>query len=128
MRTLILLLAIALPVRDAVACRCVPAGAVTGARESPIAFLGRVVHEHKRDDSYSYTVAVEGVWKGKVAATVEIEAGTAMGDCSIGRLRGERWLFITNERLRPSLCGGTQPATAAVIDEMTKAFGAPAHP
>src|SRR5262249_3182730 len=78
--------------------------------------------------SYSYTVAVEGVWKGKVAPIVEIPTGTAGGDCTMGQLRGERWLFVADDKLEIRMCGGTQPATQAVLDRIAKALGPPRRP
>jgi hypothetical protein len=142
MRTLLALVTLALPVRDAVACKCYPVELADAVDGAPVVFVGRLVHETKTpldpeackrkpadcSYSYSYTVAVEGVWKGKVAATVEIPTGTAGGDCTMGELRGERWLFVADDKLEVRMCNGTQPATPAVVDKVQKVLGPPRRP
>jgi hypothetical protein len=84
----------------------------------------------KRDPKacgYTYTVAVEAVWKGDIAATLEVATGTGWGDCSIGKLHGKRWLFVGSGALHARMCSGTQPATNAMIDRIIKKLG-DAHP
>ncbi len=79
--------------------------------------------------AYSYKVAVEGSWKGDI--TKDLELDMSQDDCSMGKLTSPRYVFFaegTAAAPRISGCNGSRPATAAVLAEMTRMFGAPARP
>jgi hypothetical protein len=132
----------AVPVHNAVACSCGRRSPVSSTPTARDAFVGKVIKETKRVVNatecakratrcryeHSYTVEVEAIWRGAPPATIEVPTGTGDGDCSIGPLEGARILFILDASGSPHLCSGTQPATDAVVAEMTRAFGPPRRP
>lgn len=145
MRAVVLLAVVALAARPAIACRCTPLGLRAAMKDAKHVFVARVVKETRQKvDSadcrahpdwcsftYAYTFAVEGTWKGDVPAEVVIDTGTNTGDCSMGRLRSDRYVIFakgTPDALQLHMCGGTRGATKALLAEMTTAFGAPKAP
>lgn len=124
MRALVLLVIVALFARPADACRCTPLGIRAAMKEAKHVFVARVVRTTGQDVAF----AVEGRWKGDVPAEVVIDTGTGTGDCSIGRLRSARYVIFatgTPDALKLHVCGGTRPATTALLAEMARAFGDP---
>ena len=142
MRAALALAFVALAARPAAACRCSQIGVRAAAKTATQVFVGRIVKETRQKvDSpecrahpdwcsftYAYTFAVESRWKGDVPAEVVIDTGTNTGDCSMGRMSSKLYVLFatgTADALRLHMCGGTRPATTALLAEMTRAFGAP---
>jgi len=130
----------------AYACRtsCKSPGPASAARQAKVAFVGTVTKTNIVEDcvpkhpdwctrSYSYDVAVESVWKGKVGKTIVVDAGTNTGDCTQGKLGknidNQRWLFFSRtETLTIYMCSGTRRASDKDIAAITAALGAPSAP
>jgi hypothetical protein len=110
------------------ACTCFDPGLAADMKHAAIVFVGTVTAV----ETSKITIAVEGVWKGTPGKTIVVDPGSGAGDCSFGRRfgKGTRWLIFLRAgppyRLR--LCAGNQRATPAVIETMTKKFGAPKAP
>lgn len=131
-------------IADACTTSCKTPSARGAARAASVAFLGTItkatVHEkcvprHPTwcTRSYTYEVAVEGVWKGTLGKTVVVDAGHNRGDCSIGSLgkdvTNQRWLFFSRKTpVQLRICGGSRRATDKDIAAITADLGAPAAP
>jgi hypothetical protein len=140
----VLLLAVTLAsARPASACKCIKPDLAKLVPAAVAVFVGKSIGVVKRPVDaaecakpapnrcyyeYTHKIQVEQVWKGDVPSTVTIEAGSGGGDCTFGDLEQERWLFVTGPKWSIDRCSGTQHATKAVLDEMTKRFGAPRAP
>ncbi|HEY5924629.1 MAG TPA: hypothetical protein VIV11_23280 [Kofleriaceae bacterium] len=84
---------------------------------------------------FTYTVAVEGVFKGTVGKTVTVKSGRAKGTCSTGLIgrhgKGNKWLFFSKSAAEPfelRICGGTLQITPKLNDFVTQELGAPKAP
>ena len=143
MRLLILLGVLVFTVDRAEACRCTDPGLGADMRWATTVFVAtitdvvetRVCPKGPRwcYQAFVHTATVEGIWKGAPGNTVSLDTGSGRGDCSKGGTlgRGKRWLIFargSGPTFRVDICSGNQPATAAVIERMTKRFGAPKSP
>ncbi|HEY5924630.1 MAG TPA: hypothetical protein VIV11_23285 [Kofleriaceae bacterium] len=143
MRTLLLLLAgtALAPPPLAEACDCSGMTLARARDRASVAFIGTIT---KRQDSktcttpkqcervHTYTVKVDGVYKGKVGKTVTVETRPD-GKCgAFGDLRtlGKQWLFFsqTAEPYRLSVCNGTTVATKVRLAEANKQLGTAESP
>ncbi len=145
MRAVLPLLFLVALTRPASPCSCAiqPLGdAMANAKH---VFVGRIVGETRtkletkecRQNAdwclytYAYKVAVEGHWKGDIVADLTMDTGSGAGDCSMGRLRGKKYIFFASgdaDRPRVHLCGGTRVASDETLRTMAKSFGAPKVP
>lgn len=137
----LLLALLLLSARDADACRCTDPGLAADMKNATSVFIATItdVTETKVCPPkgpqwcsmlYVHEATVEGVWKGSPGKTVKLDTGTGKGDCSRGGNlgKGKRWLIFARgdgPTLGVRICAGNQLATTAVIDQMTKRFGAP---
>lgn len=127
-------------------CRmaCQGPSPASAAKQSKVAFVGTITKTIVTSDchpkhpdwcthSYSYEVAVEGVWKGSLGKTITVDAGSNTGDCSQGKLGknidGQKWLFFSRQNpVKITMCSGTRRATDAHVAAITRALGAPSTP
>ena len=141
LRCLLLVLLVLAP-SSADACKCVPQPLGPAMKQAKHVFLGRIVEEIKTKVdtktcrnhpdwcvyTFAYKVEVEGHWKGDITTTLTIDTGTNRGDCSMGRLRGHKYIFFASgdaTQPRIHMCGGTRVASDSALRQMTKLFGAP---
>jgi hypothetical protein len=143
MRIALVILAVTFGLQSvAYPCKCAEPALGDAVKRADAAFVGTITGVDKQatcrypnhpdwcTHSYTYTIAVEGVWKGTVPAKVTLSTGSGTGDCSMGSLGSQkRWVFVANVRtggkLAVRMCGGTRVATPATVAAMTKAYGAP---
>ncbi|HEY5924628.1 MAG TPA: hypothetical protein VIV11_23275 [Kofleriaceae bacterium] len=148
MRT-ILVIIIALCVAPAVAyaCRCLKPQVAEAADRAKVVFAGTISDVRKTticnpqrpkqcDTELTYTVKVDGVFKGSVDKIVKINPGgrglqtschTSLGS----KVKNTRWLFFMSSPKQPFfllLCDGTQRATDVAIETITKKLGTPKAP
>jgi hypothetical protein len=95
-------------------------------------FEGEITAVRRIGDDHQLTVAVRGVWKGAVGATVLVRStrsscGAVTGGAKVGR----RWLFtarLDGTALRVRQCDGSRRATAKVRAAVTQIAGPPQVP
>lgn len=145
MRSAMSLLFLVALTRPASPCSCATQPLGDAMKNAKHVFVGRIIGETKTKVetkecrrnadwcryTYAYQVAVEGHWKGDIVAELTIDTGSGAGDCSMGRLRGTKYIFFASgDAARPfvHVCGGTRAATDATLRQMASAFGAPKVP
>ena len=134
---------LASPLADACVCSTTIAKAKDA---SSVVFIGTITKQRQSKSCdttqkpacgsvFTYTVAVEGVFKGTVGKTVTVKTGRAKGSCSTGLAHraptGTKWLFFSKSAAEPfelRICGGTFQVTTKLSDFVTKELGAPKAP
>lgn len=118
------------------ACSCAISGARAYVDHADVVVVGTVTDRRdppQRDvrsstDPVTYTVAVDRVLAGEAHATTEIRSAASGASCGLEEVRpGRRYVLFANvdpeQRLRANLCGGTAPATAAYLREVSALTG-----
>jgi hypothetical protein len=76
-------------------------------------------------DPVTYTVSVAETYKGEAAGTLEVLSAASGASCGLEHVRlGESYVVFAEDdggRLWASLCGGTAPATPALVAEVEAA-------
>ena len=124
----VVVLSLVVAVRPAAACRCLPPSVATGARAADVVFVG-TIERVDVDDHAIATVTVRAVWKGAVAAAVTVHDSPT--SCRKGLTAGDTLVFmarIDRGRFTVRQCDGTQRATAAVEQRVTRLLGASRSP
>jgi hypothetical protein len=131
---LVLSLALAAAPRPADACSCAPPPAADkGVKRSTTAFTGTITKATEdAKGHWQIEIAVDGVYRGTVPATVVLDTGDAGGDCSLGELGpvGSRWLVVSSSKTAPFevfACSVTQQITPKVQKQLKK-LGKPRKP
>ena len=102
------------------ACSCVSASVAEHRRQADAVFSGEVLERSGGRDgvgSVTYTVRVDRVFKGEVAAEQEVLSGAQSSACGIELEAAQRALFFAHSaesgsapaRLSTSSCSGTRP-------------------
>ena len=126
---------------------CVCGGTLAKAKDGSAAvFIGTITKRTQAKDCdpkqkpscvsvFTYTVAVEGVFKGSVAKTVTVNSGRPKGTCSTGLAyrapTNTKWLFFSKSSAAPyelRICGGTLQVTPKLNDFVTQQLGAAKAP
>ena len=147
MRILCLVLASIILCASPLADACVCATTIAKAKDaSSVVFIGTITKQRQSKSCdatlkpacgsvFTYTVAVEGIFKGSVGKTVTVKSGRAKGTCSTGLAHraptGTKWLFFSKSAAEPfelHICGGTFQVTPKLNDFVTKELGAPKAP
>lgn len=145
MRWILALAVLFLSTDRADACTCSDPGPAANLRSATAVFVGTITQVTERQPCppgrpkswckklYLHEMTVEGVWKGGPGKTVTLDTGHGSGDCSRGGNlgKGTRWLIFARgdaPAFRVRICAGNTIATPAVIDAMTRRFGAPKPP
>jgi hypothetical protein len=129
---LLVLLGLTLPIRDAAACRCTHAPLRSAIARADAVFVGEITAVRRVGQHDELSVAVRGVWKGAVGATVVVRStrsscGVVTGGAKVGRV----WLFtatLDGTALRVRQCDGSRRATATVRAAVTRIAGPPQVP
>ena len=126
------LLALVLHPAPADACKCIQPSAASAVKRADAVFWGEVTAVTSDRNGSAITVAVHGVWKGNVPATVTVYSGpTSCTILNVGLKTGQRWVFaarVSGGDLHVRQCDGTRRATAKAISAFDRVAGAATAP
>lgn len=128
----------------AYACSCVPFDVAQSVERAEAVFTGTVRERSQAGElePVVYTVAVDQVYKGRVAAETTVATAAHEAACGLPRLpEGEQLLFFgsgttlldrgqgaVSSDLAVNLCGGTGPADDHRLAGVAQVAGAPSEP
>lgn len=131
--SLVGLFAMVLGTSVAVACSCVEMSTAEHVEEADV--VARVIVEHVNmpvagatdGQLASYTMRPTHVWKGDVISQFKVSSEPDGAACGLeGILEGQELVVFANvveETFSANLCGGTAPASEALVAEVSEAAG-----
>lgn len=108
----------------AYACSCAAQTMKQQIDRADVVFVGEVVGSTVVDQTMTYDVLAERVFKGELeSAQTQVSTSSSTASCGLGEIAdGERYLFLTQAG-QTNLCSGSAPASTDALERVQRQLG-----